>query len=89
MGAIPGGGLHCTTSAQVVAWSVWVISVVVGVEAVSSTTTARVVITCFTNGVHFIGWFRGLLYLYTVWYFKEACLVFSVALQGFSGFCNC
>ena len=66
MGAISGGGLHCTTSAPVVAWSVWVISVVVGVEAVTSTTTARVVFTCFTNSVHFIGWFRGILKFYTV-----------------------
>lgn len=72
MGTVSGGGLHSTTGAAVVAWSVWVVSVVVSSEAVSSTTASRVVHTLY-NGVHFIRVVRGLFHLYTLVY--TVCII--------------
>ena len=57
MGTVSGGGLHNTTGAAVVAWSVRIISVVVSFEAVSSTTASRVV-HALSMVCILLGWFR-------------------------------
>ena len=50
MGAVSGGDIHGTDSVAVAAWSVWVISVVVGFETVALATVTRV--CCFVVHKH-------------------------------------
>ena len=42
MGNVSGGGIHSTNSVTMATWPVWVITVVVSFETVSSTTAPRV-----------------------------------------------
>ena len=50
MGVVPGGGVYSTHSVAMVAWPVWVITVVVGFETVTLTTVTGV--GCFVVCKH-------------------------------------